>query len=119
MRQLFDAAYGRRYGHVSKNMAIDVLMLRVVVEGRTSRPQTRAPERKQLAAPKPVPRPIWFEATGVVECDVWQRNTLPVGHRIAGPALIEEEASTTVIGPGDSAHIDAGGNIAIRLGAPA
>ena len=33
-----------------------------------------------------------------------------------GPALIEEEASTTVIGPMDSAEIDAWGNIAIRVG---
>lgn len=119
MRELFNAAYGRRYGHVSKNMAIDVLMLRVVVEGRTARPQTRDSGRTAPAAPKATSRPIWFEATGTVDCDVWQRETLPVGHRITGPALVEEEASTTVIGPGDSARIDERGNIVIQLGAAA
>lgn len=119
MRELFNAAYGRRYGHVSKNMAIDVLMLRVVVEGRTARPQTRDSGRTATAAPKATSRPIWFEATGTVDCQVWQREMLPVGHRITGPALVEEEASTTVIGPGDSARIDERGNIVIQLGAAA
>jgi N-methylhydantoinase A len=37
-------------------------------------------------------------------------------NRIAGPALIEEHASTTVIGPSDSAVIDGMGNIDIAVG---
>jgi N-methylhydantoinase A len=119
LRQLFEEAYGRRYGHVTKNMVIDVLMLRVVVEGRTARPAAAEIVDEASAAPAPTRRPIWFEATGVVDCDVWQRETLPRGFTIAGPALVEEEASTTVIGPGDVAEIDAFGHIAITLGAAA
>ena len=45
------------------------------------------------------------------------RRTCPSGQRITGPAVIEEEASTTVVPPDDTAEIDAGGNIVITLGA--
>jgi N-methylhydantoinase A len=48
---------------------------------------------------------------------VLQRAQLPVGFRITGPAVIEEDASTTVIPPGDTAEIDAWNNIVIELGA--
>lgn len=118
MRQLFEDAYARRYGHASQTMKIDVLMLRVVVEGRTARPEARMLDADTGALPIATRRPIWFEIAGLVECDVWQRASLQRGRKIAGPALIEEEASTTVIGPNDSAEIDPWGNISIDVGRP-
>ena len=44
-----------------------------------------------------------------------QRNQQQTGNRIAGPALIEEYASTTLLLPGDVLEVDAFGNLAIRL----
>jgi N-methylhydantoinase A len=119
MRQLFEDVYARRYGHASQTMSIEVLMLRVVVEGCTTRPPMRMLETDAGASAAAVRRPIWFEASGLIDCDVWQRENLPHKRKIVGPALIEEEASTTVIGPNDSAEIDAWGNIAIDVGHPA
>jgi N-methylhydantoinase A len=116
MRRLFEEAYNRRYGHASHNIGIDVVMLRLVVEGRAPRPREKIDDRSAQDAPKPVQRPIWFEQTGVSQCDVWQREALPLGFKIQGPALIEEQASTTVLGPSDLAEIDRWGNIVIALG---
>jgi N-methylhydantoinase A len=116
MRQLFEEHYKRRYGHASRDMGIDVIMLRLVVEGRTARPREKLNGHGPRSAEKPSRRPIWFAETGVSPCDVWQRDTLTPGQRIEGPALIEEDASTTVVCPGDVAEIDAWGNIAITLG---
>jgi N-methylhydantoinase A len=41
------------------------------------------------------------------------------GNRIAGPALIEERASTTVLAPGDTLEVDAAGNLLIAIGSEA
>ena len=38
------------------------------------------------------------------------------GNRIAGPALVEEHASTTVVLPGDKLQVDALGNLVIEIG---
>jgi N-methylhydantoinase A len=38
-----------------------------------------------------------------------------VGNRITGPALIEEHASTTVLGPGDRLEVDSHGNLLIAV----
>ena len=38
------------------------------------------------------------------------------GARIAGPALIEEHASTTVLAPGDTLEVDVFGNLDIAIG---
>jgi N-methylhydantoinase A len=49
-------------------------------------------------------------------CAIWQRDRLGIGLRIDGPAIIEESASTTLVGPNDWATIDRLGNIHISIG---
>ena len=43
-------------------------------------------------------------------------HALTAGNRIAGPALIEEYASTTVVHPGDVLEVDAFGDLVIEIG---
>ena len=116
LRRLFEENYHRRYGHAAQNMGIDVVMLRVVVDARTVRPQQCLVAARAQAVAVPTRRQIWFEGSGMAPCDVWQRDELVAGQSIAGPAVIEEDASTTVLTPGDLGEIDSWGNIAISLG---
>jgi N-methylhydantoinase A len=44
------------------------------------------------------------------------RDLLRAGNKIAGPALIEEHASTTVVFPGDTLSVDRFGNLVIEIG---
>jgi N-methylhydantoinase A len=115
-RALFEEQYARRYGHVSREMPIDVLMLRVVADGQTTRPTAGEGLARGTTNPVARQRDVWFAGTGRAACDVWQRDDLLAGTRIAGPAVIEEHASTTVVPPGDRAEIDQWGNIVIDLG---
>ena len=46
----------------------------------------------------------------------YARDGLKAGNRIAGPALIEEHASTTVLLPGDRMQVDRFGNLLIEVG---
>ncbi len=114
-RRLFEETYRRRFGHATAGMGIDVVMLRLVVEGVSIRPEMRATLTQGISNAKPSQRQVWFEETGMAPCEVWQRDDLKIGQRIAGPAVLEEDASTTVIGPGDIAEIDNLGNIIITL----
>jgi N-methylhydantoinase A len=59
-------------------------------------------------------RPAYFpEAGGFVDTAVYDRERLGVGDELAGPAVIEEEGSTLVIGPGGRARVAATGNIVV------
>jgi N-methylhydantoinase A len=119
LRQLFEDAYQRRYGHTTRNMDIEIVMLRIVVAGRTARPQLGLKSRAAAADLACDKRPIWYSSTGMITATVWQRSDLPAGCRLVGPGVVEEEASTTVLGPQDTAVIDEIGNIVITLGSEA
>ena len=46
---------------------------------------------------------------------VYERAALRIGQEIAGPAVIEEPESTTVIGPGDRLSVDPLGCLVVDL----
>jgi N-methylhydantoinase A len=57
-------------------------------------------------------RPVWF-GDSWIETPVYARNDLKAGHAVTGPALIEENASVTVLAPGKSLTVDSYGNLLI------
>ncbi len=64
-------------------------------------------------------RPVYFDKLGYVETSVFQRDRLRPGMAVAGPAVIEEPTSATLVPPGMTADIAADLGIFIRIGAPA
>ena len=121
MKQQFDAEHQLRYGTCAPAEQAEIVSLRVTVSGMMKKPRFetiasggRAPLK---AALKPSRR-VWFEnLSKSVDTPVYARDLLRAGNRIAGPALIEEHASTTVVFPGDRLEVDAFGNLDIRIGA--
>ena len=63
--------------------------------------------------PKPVERRSVVYVDGRHEAPVFRRDALRAGHRIAGPAIIEEAASVTVLNSGRAIDVDRFGNLAI------
>jgi N-methylhydantoinase A len=52
-------------------------------------------------------REVWLpEAGGFVACPVYDRDRLDAGNRIAGPAIIEQMDTTTVVLPGLLARVE-------------
>ena len=51
----------------------------------------------------------------MIDTPVFRRSDLAPGTNLAGPAVIEEQTSTTVLGPGHTARVDAYLNIEIDL----
>jgi N-methylhydantoinase A len=58
----------------------------------------------------------YFRETGEVLMPRYDRSTLAPGRTVAGPAMIEDDWSTTIIYPGDRCVADLLGNLAIEVG---
>ena len=96
----------------------EIVSLRGAVIG-----EMRKPPFEHIAKGGPEPdaaafrgkRPVYFAGAGFVETPTYDRPALKAGNRIAGPALIEEHASTTVAHPGDAIEVDAFGDLVITI----
>jgi len=119
IKQAFDAVHEQRYGTCAPKEQAEMVSLRVTVLGEVPKPPKIELAHGEATPPKDAlsrRKPVYFRGSGFVETPIYTRDRLLADNRIAGPALIEEHASTTVIGPGDSAVIDGMGNIDIRVG---
>jgi N-methylhydantoinase A len=61
-------------------------------------------------------RAYFPEAGEYVDTTVYDRARLGVGERFEGPAVVEEDGSTLVIGPGGRAEVAPTGNLIVTLG---
>jgi N-methylhydantoinase A len=115
IRGAFESEYTKRYGHSSQNVPIDLVNLRVIVTGLADKP-VMTDLQAGYSDLEPENRQVNFDGKNFVPCTIWQRDKLRANVRINGPAIIEESASTTVVGPNDWATIDRLGNIRITIG---
>ena len=116
LHEKFMEMYAQRYGHADPRGKLQLVTLRVVLDGLVEKPRLESFRPKSLSAAKPVTsRKAYFEETGWVECPVYQREALAAGQRLLGPAIVVETGSTTVIAPGDRGEIDDLGNIIIQV----
>jgi N-methylhydantoinase A len=118
IKKLFDAVHETRYGYHNADEKAEIVSLRSATIGLMKKPE-RAPLDKGKASPDAAfrgKRPVYFSGAGLVETPTYDRSKLTAGNRIEGPALIEEHASTTVVGPQDKVEVDAFGNLHIEIG---
>ena len=122
IKRAFDEMHLLRYGTNAPKERAEIVSLRSTVTG-----VMRKPPQEKIAAGAAEPpraaftgtRPVFFAETGgFVDTPSYARAALLAGNAIAGPALIEEHASTTVVLPGDALAVDPFGNLAIAVGAP-
>jgi N-methylhydantoinase A len=119
IKQHFDEVHAVRYGTSAPREPADLVSLRVTVLGRMRKPPRRAVDAGGEQPPAEALRThkdVYFRSSGFVATPIYKRPSLFSGNRIAGPALIEEHASTTVIQPGDTAVVDVFGNLQITVG---
>ncbi|MGH3746888.1 MAG: hypothetical protein ACRDT8_05755, partial [Micromonosporaceae bacterium] len=55
------------------------------------------------------------ETGGLVETKVYRRTDLAAGATIAGPAIIEEKESTTLLLSGDRVTVDPTSNLVVEI----
>ncbi len=120
IKRLFDEVHLQRYGTSAPGENAEIASLRGTVTGALAKPAFEYATGGGAEPPRESSRGTrlaWF-GDGFVETPVFDRALLGCGNRIAGPALIEEHASTTVLLPGDELTVDAFGNLLISIGSP-
>jgi N-methylhydantoinase A len=115
----FDAVHEIRYGYCARSEKAEIVSLRSSVTGLLRKPPCEQIAGGGNAPPANACRgrcAVYFaETDGYVETSIYYRPLLLAGNRIAGPALIEEYASTTVVHPGDVLEVDGFGNLVIEI----
>jgi N-methylhydantoinase A len=115
IRKAFDALYEQRYAHHSPDEPVEMVNIRLALIGK--RPKLTFPKKHAGKRPPLRRRPAYLDnADKPVSCPVYARETLPAGFRIAGPALIEEHGTTTVLYAGDRCHVAPSGELIIAVG---
>jgi len=108
----FHSAHQQRYGHHSPAEEIEIVNYRMVLKksrGALKR-LTEAEAHKEVR----------FETWTIIQdghsipCQFYERETLPYGYSISGPAIIEEPTATTFIPKEWMGKIDLFGNIIMR-----
>jgi N-methylhydantoinase A len=108
----FHEAHRIRYGHSTPGAPVEFVNLRLAGFGRIA--GDAAPFRAPSESLDPVAgtRQATF-AGAVVETNVLHRDRLRPGDVFAGPLVIEEQSSTTVVPPGCTMTVDGLGNLLI------
>jgi N-methylhydantoinase A len=117
----FESAYREKFALTPPGVAVEFLNIRVSARAPVSGSEVvlQGGKGKGPAAALKGKRPVYFSETGgFVETAVYDRYRLGVGDEIGGPAVLEEEGSTLVVGPGATAHVAPTGNVVLTLGAP-
>jgi N-methylhydantoinase A len=110
VRQAFDRAYERQYGHSSPEGRVEVVNLRLAAIGRLQRPPTPDPS----IVPRQVDRTrkVYFDGREMATT-VIQRDQIALGEVISGPAIIEEATATTLLPPNWQAALILGGHLSL------
>jgi N-methylhydantoinase A len=117
IKRHFDDMHALRYGTSAPQERAEIVSLRTAVTGLMRKPPQRRIARGQRQAARAAlvgRRPVYFGSAFRLT-PAYARAVLLAGNRIAGPAVIEEHASTTVLMPGDALEVDAFGNLVINV----
>ena len=98
----FAAAHQRMYGFVAEGEAIQLVTFRIEAAGLVSKAefQPQPDAGPDASAALSAERAVWLpEAGGFVTCPIYDRERLRAGNRVAGPAIIEQMDTTTIVLP--------------------
>jgi N-methylhydantoinase A len=105
----FHERHRQTYGHANEAEPVQLVNLRLSAIGHLPQLSLARPGDPREARRRE--RPVWFAATGFIDCPVLWRDGLGAGEMIAGPAIIEALDATIVVPPSWLAATDARGYI--------
>jgi N-methylhydantoinase A len=105
----FHAEHQRRFGYAMPARPVEIVTARLTA--RVARPAPHPEKPSEVVEQTPGSRRVWFASTGFVETPVYQRRAIAADHRIAGPAVIEQMDTTTIVPPGWNVTVDQATNL--------
>ena len=114
MRNAFVVAYATEFGNTLENMAVVIVNLRTRVVGRRGGMARRVNIAARGGDPRPIKRrPVYFG--GWHDAAIYARADLLPGMSFDGPAIVEQDDTTTVVEPGMVTRVDAAGNLLVEV----
>ena len=115
--QRFAGEHTRQYGYDVPGKGVEVVNCRLQAVGHVVKAPLRDISAEGLlSAAVTGRRNVYFGARhGWADANVYARARLPAGAQLAGPVVIEEMSSTTLLAPVQTAQVDRIGNIIIRV----
>jgi len=117
MRERFDTLHEQNSGHKAETEPVELVSLRLISLGLV--PQAKLSPGKvtgrKIDEAKTGERKVFFgKEHGTLATQIYARDRLEPGHKITGPAIVEQLDTTTLIQPEQQAVVDEYGNIIIR-----
>lgn len=116
----FAEAHRQRYGFVAEEEPVQIVTLRLEATGLVRKAELKSyPDAGPDAATAIMgERDVWFpEAGAFVHTPIYSRDRLQPGNRFAGPAIVEQMDTTTVVPPGMTARVDTWLNLILEVSA--
>jgi N-methylhydantoinase A len=103
------------YGHENRRATVELVNARLTAYGLVAKPAADRYRSATVSLGDALieRRRVWFAGVPAA-CPVWERERLPEGARLRGPAIVEEFGATTVLPPGWVAELDAHGNLVLE-----
>jgi N-methylhydantoinase A len=118
LEQAFAEAYWQRFRVALPEIKPVLVNLHTAVIGRRDHISIRSladgDRARTVGAARVSSRGAWFDK-GWLDTPVYERDRLPLESEFRGPAILEQLDATTIIEPDDYAHVDAFGNVLIKV----
>jgi N-methylhydantoinase A len=116
MAAQFHDLHQRRYGFANEMRALEVVNVRVrMVSAAEAFEPIAQPLREGDGSRALIgTRPVYFDG-GFRQTRIYDRELLRPGDTFAGPAIVSEYSSATVLPPGDVLRVDGLGNLVIEV----
>ncbi|MBL8131702.1 MAG: hydantoinase/oxoprolinase family protein [Anaerolineae bacterium] len=113
----FNTLHQQKYGHSMHEDPIEIVTLRLRAVGLLPRPSLPKWEiaAGQVAAARKGERNVYRRGTGWHTYQVYDRFKLGAGDQVAGPAIVEEPSSTTMVHSGDTLLVGTYGELIIDV----
>jgi N-methylhydantoinase A len=120
LRRAFLREHERVYGYAAPDEPVQIVALRLTAFADRELPPMPVLPAAATADPRDArtgERAVYFEeARDFVATPVYRRERLRAGHRLVGPAIVEQMDSTTVVLGGQEARVDERANLVILTG---
>ena len=110
----FHLLHEKQYGHSDEKASIELMNMRVRIIGKTPKPPGGKGGRSELPEAEPVSQRKIIIKGGIYQAAVYRRSDLRCGQRLNGPAIVEQDDTTTLILPNWSGKTDHAGNLIIE-----
>ncbi|MFC7393786.1 hydantoinase/oxoprolinase family protein [Scopulibacillus cellulosilyticus] len=114
----FHELHEKSYTFKLEGSPTEIVNLHLTALGKIEKPTLQQLSGSSESADKALKekRSVYFEETGWLETNIYNRSLLSPKVNIDGPAIVEETSASTVLYPGQSLTVDNYGNLIIDTG---